>query len=711
MKLFRSAWISVLIATLVTAVTGVAMAATPGGTPISNAVSATYSDGNGTPFTVTSNTIVATVAVVTNVGITPNESGCNSQTDGYPVGNNVSKTFVLTNTSNIPDAYALVAATTGGAIASIVLTQNGVSTTVASGSIAPVLAPGASLQVVVTIATANVPVNTNVEISLQATSTATNSANGQATFIASQCAIALGKAVIAGPAGAQSLIRKLVDGLPFETVAGGQSVNYTIAFENYGGLAAQNAVVTDIFPSGVTPSVNSIQINGVPVTTGVTLVGQTLSVNVGTMPAGIPYTLQVAATVAPGTAIGRDAINTASIAAQNSASIVSSPAVVLDGVASVVYDGYAGSALPVAGAVVSLVDSTTGQPIVLAGTPVAPNTGNVDPYTTGASGNYAFGLASKQMGPGSYDLVISAPGYRSRRIHLVLTPDPTGTYYAVTITALDGQPLAVAGGFTLTAGPVTIPAIAGVFGNIPLFRVQTIQITKQVDRSVASSGDRLVYTLNFSNVETPLGAATVVDTLPSGVGYAPGTALVDNVHREPIIAGRTLTWSFPTLASAHTIVYATVIVPGVTAGSTLTNVATVSASPTNSPNVTVSATASVQTQIIGGLFSDQSVITGRVFVDRTGDGWFHRGDVGIPNVRIFLEDGESVVTDANGRYSLPGVRSGMHVLKLDRSTLPPGTKPYGIRDYDNQKSIRRLVHGVFDGGIIQDVNFAIEATP
>lgn len=709
MKTFRPAWFVLAIVTFVASAACGARAATLGRTQVLNTVSATYSNGNGDTFATVSNTVTATVAAVTAVGITPNENGCNTQTDGYAVGSNVSRTFAINNSSNISDAYAISVSTTGGTIASIASTSNGATTTVANDSVLAVLAPGATAQVAVTIATPNVPVGTNVTIALKATSTATNTANGQASSTAAQCAIAMGRAVIAGMAGPQSLLRKLVDDVPFESVTASQTVKYSFAFMNYGGLPAQNAVLTDEFPVGVTPAISSIQLNGAPLTTGITLVGQKLTIGLGSLAPAIPYKLSISATVSPGAAIGSEAINSASVGASNALTASSTPAVVIAGAANVVYDGYAGSAIPVPGAVVSLVDSVTGLPIKLTGTPTAPNIANTDPSTTGLSGTYAFGLGSAQIGPVTYNILITAPGYRTRRIAVTLTPDPTKTYYSITLTALDGQPLSVPGGFALTTGSVTMAALSNLFGNFPLFRTQTIKISKQVDRTVASSGDRLVYTLNFSNVGTPLGATTLVDTLPPGVAYARGTAIVDGVHLEPTVSGRTLTFAFASLETKHTIAYATVIVPGVTAGSTLTNVATVSAIAVNAPTETVSASASVDTQVINGIFTDQTIITGRVFIDLARDGWFHKGDVGIPSVRIFLEDGESVVTDPNGRYSFPGVRPGMHVLKIDRATLPPGTRAYGVRDYDDQKSIRRLVHGVFDGGVIQDVNFAIEA--
>ena len=709
MKLFRSVWPVIAAVTLVASVTSGAGAVTPGGTQISNTVEATYSDGNGGSFTTISNTVVTTVAAISGVGVTPNENGCNPATDDFAVGTNVSRTFTITNNSNITDSYALTAATSAGSVASIAIVSAGTTTPIANGATAPALAPGGALQVIVTVNTAAIPVGSTTEVSLTATSTSTGSTNGQASSTASQCAIAVGKAVIAGPGGATTQVSKLIDGEPFEAVKAGQTVTYSIAFENYGGIPATNAVLTDVFPAGVTPSLSSVSLNGTTLAGGATLNGQTLTVALGTLAPTTLYTLTVTATISSTATLGSELVNTASVTSANvSTPAVSSPAAALVGVANVVYDGYAGSSLPVPGSVVTLVNPTTLQPIALGGTPLAPNTNNADPYTTGTGGTYAFGLGAGQIGPVTYDIIINAPGYLARKIQVVLTPDATGTYYSVTLTALDGQLLAVPGGFALTAGPVTIPEVSGLFGNLPLFRAQSIQITKTVDRTVASGGDRLVYTIQFSNISTPLGAATLLDTLPTGVVYAPGTALVDGTHVEPKIAGKTLTWTFPTLASSHTVKYATIVQPGMSAGQTLTNVATVSAAAPNDPAVRLSATASVDTYTIAGLFSDQTIIVGRVFVDLTGDGWFHKNDTGLANVRIYMEDGESVVTDSNGRYSFPGVRPGMHVLKIDRSTLPPGTKPYDVHDYDDQKSIRRLVHGVFDGGVIQDVNFAIE---
>lgn len=70
---------------------------------------------------------------------------------------------------------------------------------------------------------------------------------------------------------------------------------------------------------------------------------------------------------------------------------------------------------------------------------------------------------------------------------------------------------------------------------------------------------------------------------------------------------------------------------------------------------------------------DEGTILGKVFDDRNGDGVQNKGEIGVPHVRIFTEYGVSVVTDRHGRFHIPAVKPGRHVLKIDGHTLPQGT--------------------------------------
>ena len=49
--------------------------------------------------------------------------------------------------------------------------------------------------------------------------------------------------------------------------------------------------------------------------------------------------------------------------------------------------------------------------------------------------------------------------------------------------------------------------------------------------------------------------------------------------------------------------------------------------------------------------------------------------IGVPGVRIYLEDGTFAETDQDGKYSIYGVKPLTHVLKIDNTTLPVGAVP------------------------------------
>ncbi len=412
--------------------------------------------------------------------------------------------------------------------------------------------------------------------------------------------------------------------------------------------------------------------------------------------------------------LGATFVNVATIAADGITPITTTPASVLLGSTNVVFDGYGGAGMPVSGAVVTLLDSA-GSPVNLnsgesgssktqSGGSQTPGTQN--PVVTGTNGTYGFALQPAQIASAGsrFYLLINAPGYLNRRIQLDIRLDEQSLLYDVRATALDGQPLAIAGGYALTSNSVQLQNVFGLFGNLPLFSTRTIQVQKTVDRQVVEAGDRVGYTVGFSNQShAPLGAVKIVDVMPPGLVYASGTAKLDGAPLEPSVQGNTLIWTRSGLAAgeSHTITYYAVVYPSVSANTSLANTVTVEAGvPATQAQTTASATATVQ--VISGAFTDRSIITGRVFLDERKTGHFTYGDRGVENVRIYLEDGSSVTTDRQGRFSFPGVRPGEHVLRLDLTTLPGIVHPV---------QAQQLVHGIFDDGLMQDVNFAVESGP
>jgi hypothetical protein len=206
------------------------------------------------------------------------------------------------------------------------------------------------------------------------------------------------------------------------------------------------------------------------------------------------------------------------------------------------------------------------------------------------------------------------------------------------------------------------------------------------------------------------GAATVVDTLPVGEAYAPGTSRVGGKAQEPVVAGNVLTWTLPSTSASVTISYSIAITPSAPQNATITNVVNVSAvSPGQAVPGHGSSSAGVR--VVGSTFGSCYPITGRVYFDANGTGRFDDPDVGIGGVNIYLDTGEHVTTDPYGRYDFPCVHPGMHALRLDASTLPAGVTLFDDRNIDSEKSTRRLVHHTNDSTIIEDINFAVTGTP
>jgi uncharacterized repeat protein (TIGR01451 family) len=690
---------------------GAAAAATPGGVVISNAVTLTYSDGAAS-YSARSNTVQITTVEISALIVSPKNATVSPLSDDYATGQPVVRTFTLTNSSNISDAYTIVsAASSAGSITAIAFVANGTSTPASvNGAPSPLVQPGASIAVSVTIATAGVPAGTVFNVTLTARTTVTGTSNGLVSDSGEQWAQALVAPQFAGLAGGNTSITKTVDAVRSEAVAPGSGISYQISFKNYGAMAATNAVLTDVVPPGITADPAGVTINGTAA--AAQLSGQTLTVPLGTVAAQAALTVAFNARVAATQTIGATYVNTASVAADGVSAVSTTPASIVAGNADIVYNGYTAGQTPIAGALVALVDSVTKIPVVLPATAVqstgrsvqSVNSANANPFTTGGNGAYAFAIPPPAPGTtASYDLVISAPGYLARDIGVLLTPDPTDLLYSVMLTSKDGQPLAQAGSFTLTSSNVMLADVFGLLGNLPLFTSKPITVTKTADKPAGAPGDSIGFSVTIAPAAgTNLGPAAVTDTLPAGLAYAPGTARVDGVAVEPARAGNQLTWNLPVLGAnvTHTIVYACVILPGVTAGTTLTNAVNVSAPI---PGTTLSANGAASFSIVAtsGAFGERGTITGRV----------RAGEKPLAGVRVFLEDGESVTTDAGGRFSFHSVRPGMHVLRLDETTLPPGVHAYPDRRYDSVRSPIRLIHGVLDEGLLQDVPFEVAPAP
>ncbi|MFL6227388.1 MAG: hypothetical protein ACJ741_01260, partial [Pyrinomonadaceae bacterium] len=110
-----------------------------------------------------------------------------------------------------------------------------------------------------------------------------------------------------------------------------------------------------------------------------------------------------------------------------------------------------------------------------------------------------------------------------------------------------------------------------------------------------------------------------------------------------------------------------------------------------------------------GVFSTRQMIVGRVFVDANGNGMFDGGERPVAGARLYIDNGQSVITDSEGMYNLPSVEDGAVVISLDPVTVPNGLL---LTDAGHRsgKSWARLLRTPLGGGTLLRQNFALART-
>lgn len=244
----------------------------------------------------------------------------------------------------------------------------------------------------------------------------------------------------------------------------------------------------------------------------------------------------------------------------------------------------------------------------------------------------------------------------------------------------------------------------GTTSNLPL-PDKSLFLRKQAQRSVVSLGDFLKYQLTLENVgQSAMAAVEIIDLLPAGFRYQARSARLDNTPIDPFVSptARELTFTLGTLPAGGTatityVVEVTALAkPGKAVNSAVAHSGNMASSPAN---------ASVLVE--QPLNKDRAFLMGRVIDGECGDDTAP----GLKGVRIYMEDGTNVVTDAKGRWSLPGVIAGLHVLQVDSITLRPN---YRLRScFNNTRKAGNTLSRFVDvqGGTLWRENWYAEVIP
>ncbi|MBD2778315.1 DUF11 domain-containing protein [Iningainema tapete] len=199
-----------------------------------------------------------------------------------------------------------------------------------------------------------------------------------------------------------------------------------------------------------------------------------------------------------------------------------------------------------------------------------------------------------------------------------------------------------------------------------------LNITKTADRAAVEPGETVVYRLGIRNTgRAPAENITITDRLPLGLRFVE-RSLKGFVGDTPVslsansVSNRTVTITSSRVlqpGEVLEVIYAAEVTPDAVRG-TGRNLAQASSGSLTSNQ------ASYQLRIKPGIVSDCGTLIGRVFHDKNFDGEQQPNEPGIPNAVIYMDDGNRIVTDAKGLFSLANVISGYRSATLDLTSLP-----------------------------------------
>ena len=275
--------------------------------------------------------------------------------------------------------------------------------------------------------------------------------------------------------------------------------------------------------------------------------------------------------------------------------------------------------------------------------------------------------------------------------------------------------------------------------NIPLTACAIrdgVVASKVADRESAVLGETITYTLSFNNTTSLLYAnAAILDFLPEGLAYTPGSATLNSVATEPTQDGNRLNFGPRDVSAGEQITIR--LSARVTSAAGLGKLVN-RALMLDQRGVQISNTAKATVLIKAEQVFNCSDVIGKVFVDTNGNGMqdYYDGraaltqdeifvnkygkytrpsvvepevpstfEPGLAGVRLATVNGLLITTDEFGRYhvpcaALPKTTGSNFTLKLDPRSLPIGY----TATTENPRTLR------LTAGKVVKMNFGVSGT-
>ncbi len=323
--------------------------------------------------------------------------------------------------------------------------------------------------------------------------------------------------------------------------------------------------------------------------------------------------------------------------------------------------------------------------------------GSAVSMTVGADGFYQYLFAPAAPASCSFALTVAPPagyGFQSSAIPPTAGPlvpggGPGSTYPVQPQAAPPTGPIGAATTYYLTFTGGSAGANI-IHNHIPLDPAlpAAIALSKTGDKAAAEVGDSVRYTITVSVGAGALPRqTTVVDRLPAGFTYIKGTAMVGDV---PIAdpqggVGPTLAFNLGPMPAGRQLVlrYRVRVGVGAQQGDGINRArghacgapaGCVNASFEPLAGSVATNEAAYRVRVSGGVFTTEACVLGKIYVDCNGNHVQDAEEIGIPGVRLFMQDGTTLISDSEGKYSVCGVPPRSAILKVDPITLPRGSR-------------------------------------
>lgn len=214
--------------------------------------------------------------------------------------------------------------------------------------------------------------------------------------------------------------------------------------------------------------------------------------------------------------------------------------------------------------------------------------------------------------------------------------------------------------------------------DIPIDRGNVLTISYAANKGQVVNGDIVTFNVSVENNSSlPQENIKLEISRMRGFNYIAGSAYLDN--GAVTLTDSNSKYEFPVTdisgSGSANLSYQTIVSSGAVPGQYKSN----SVCYRQGNNEQVSNSDQVKVLVTDDALMDRGTIIGKVFLDADGNGVQSNqtletrnqiNEPGVAGIKVYTEYGVSVITDEYGRYHIPDVPVGRHLVKVMESTLP-----------------------------------------